>query len=86
MIWMDKIVAWNARQAKSRTIVAMLLKGVVGYFLGGVLLAIMVPALYKQGLSLREWMVWGVIVMSIAACVAPDLYQRRLHRRGISEG
>jgi hypothetical protein len=82
MIWMDKIVAWNARQAKSWTIPAMVLKGVVGYFLGGVLLAVLVPALHAGGVSLREWMAWGVIVLSIAACVTPDLYYRRLRRRG----
>jgi uncharacterized membrane protein len=82
MTWMDKIVAWNARQAKSWPIPALLLEGVVGFFLGGVLLAVIVPALHARGISLREWMAWGVIVLSIAACVVPDLYYRRLRRKG----
>lgn len=86
MLWMDKIVAWNARQSKSRPVLAILLKGVVGYFLGGVLLAVIVPALHRQGVSLRDWMAWAVILMSIAACVAPDLYYRRRLRRGALPG
>jgi hypothetical protein len=81
MMWMDRIVAWNARQAKSWTIPAVLLKGAVGYFLGGVLLAVLVPFLHARGVAPREWMVWGVILTAIAACVAPDLYQRLRSKR-----
>ena len=77
MAWMDRIVAWNARQAESWTIPVMLLKGILGYFLGGVLLAVIVPFLHARGVSLREWMAWGVILMTIAVCVGPDLYHRR---------
>ena len=80
MTWMDRIVAWNARQAKSWTIPVVLLKGVVGYFLGGVLLAVIVPFLHARGVSLREWMAWGVILTTIAVCVGPELYHRRRRR------
>ena len=83
MNWMDRIVEWNAGQAKSWTIPVMLLKAIVGYFLGGVLLAVIVPFLHARSMSLREWMVWAVIFATIAACVTPDLYYRRRHRKGI---
>ena len=46
MNWMDRIVAWNARQAKSWTIPVMVLKAFVGYLLGGVVLAVIVPFLH----------------------------------------
>jgi hypothetical protein len=32
-----------------------------------------VPFLQARGVSLREWMAWGVILTTIAACVGPDL-------------
>jgi hypothetical protein len=86
MNWMDRIVAWNARQAKSWTIPVILVKGAVGYLLGGVLLAVIVPFLHARGVSLREWMVWGVILTSITICTVPDLYYRRRHRKDTPEG
>jgi len=76
MNWMDRIVAWNARQANASTIAIMVLKAFVGYLLGGVLLAVIVPFLHARGVSLQEWMVWGVILTAIAACVGPDAYYR----------
>src|SRR5437867_10762321 len=83
MNWMDRIVAWNARQAKSWTIPVMVLKAFVGYLLGGVVLAVIVPFLHARGVSLQEWMAWGVILTTIVACVGPDVYYRLRHRRGL---
>ena len=83
MNWMDRVVAWNARQAKSWTIPGMILKAFVGFFLGGVLLAVIVPFLHARGVSLQEWMAWGVILATIAACAGPDVYYRLRHRNGL---
>jgi hypothetical protein len=82
MNWMDRIVAWNARQANSWTIPVMVLKAFVGYLLGGVLLAVIVPALHARGVSLQAWMAWGVILTTIVACVGPDVYSRLRRRNG----
>jgi len=76
MNWMDRIVAWNARQAKSWTIPVIALKALVGYLLGGVLLAVIVPFLRARGIALHEWMAWVVILAAMAACVGPDVYYR----------
>jgi len=83
MNWMDRMVAWNARQAKSWTIPMIVLKAFVGYLLGGVLLAIIVPFLHARGVSLQEWMAWGVILTAIVVCVGPDVYYRLRHRNGV---
>jgi hypothetical protein len=54
----------------------ILLKALLGYALGGVLLAVIVPALHARGIALRGWMTWGTILGMIAICIAPDLYRR----------
>jgi hypothetical protein len=75
----DRIVSFNARLAQF-TIPTILLKGLLGYALAGVLLAIVVPALHARGIALRGWMVWSTILLTMAICVGPDAY-RRYHRR-----
>jgi hypothetical protein len=76
MRMMDGIVAWNGRQAQRFSILTIVLKAVVGFFLAGVLMAVIVPSLHARGVLLREWMVWSMIALIIAICIAPDLYQR----------
>jgi len=80
MTLMDRIVAWNAQQSQHWSVPNMLLKGFVGFLLGGVVLAILVPALHARGLVLQAWMIWGVIAVMIAVCVVPDLYHRYRQR------
>lgn len=76
----DRIVAWNARQAERQSGLTIVLKGLVGFFLAGIVLAIAVPPLHARGVPLTDWMVWSTIVLMIVICVAPDLY-RRYRRR-----
>jgi hypothetical protein len=80
MFIIDRIISFNAWLARF-TIPGILLKGLLGYALGGVVLALMVPPLHARGIVLRGWMVWSTILGMIAICVAPDLY-RRYRRRG----
>jgi hypothetical protein len=59
----------------------ILLEALLGYALGGVLLAVMVPALHARGIALRGWMTWGTILGMMAICIAPDVYCRARRRR-----
>ena len=45
-------------------------------------LAVIVPFLRARGMSLQEWMAWGVILTAIVACVGPDVYSRLRRRNG----
>jgi hypothetical protein len=75
----DRIVSFNAWLARF-TMPNILLKALLGYSLGGVLLAIAVPALRARGMALRGWMAWSTILLTIAICVGPDLYHRYRRR------
>jgi hypothetical protein len=66
--------------ARSRRVPSVLLKLVLAWFLSGIVLAMLVPVLHGRGLELRAWMVWAVILASLALCVGPDL-GARLRRR-----
>ena len=80
MTVMDRIVAWNAREAQRWSAVTVVFKGIVGFLLAGVILAILVPPLHRRGVPLQAWMIWTVMALSIAVCVAPDLYYRYRQR------
>ncbi len=82
MLIIDRIVSFNAWLARF-TIPNILLKGLLGYALAGVLLALLVPPLHARGIALRGWMVWSTIAGMIGICIGPDLYQR-YRRRGYS--
>ena len=82
MLIIDRIVSFNAWLARF-TIPSILLKGLLGYVLGGVVLAIIVPPLHARGIPLRAWMAWSTIVVTILICTAPDLYIR--YRRRVGE-
>lgn len=60
----------------------ILLKGLLGYALAGVMLALAVPRLHARGIALRSWMAWTTILVMIAICIAPDVY-RRYRRRAV---
>ncbi len=83
MSLMDRIVAWNARQSQRWFVPNLLFKGLAGFLLAGVILAILVPALHTRGVALQGWMIWVVIFLMIVACTAPDLYQR--YRRDLKQ-
>jgi hypothetical protein len=83
MTLMDRIVAWNARQSQRWFVPNLMFKGVAGFLLAGVILAILVPTLHARGVVLRGWMIWGVMILMIVVCTAPDLYQR--YRRDLKQ-
>ena len=76
MTVMDRIVAWNARQSQRWFVPNLVFKAIAGFLLAGVILAILVPALHVRGVALEGWMIWGVMVLMIVVCTAPDVYQR----------
>ena len=80
MLTIDRIVSFNAWLARF-TILNVLLKGLLGYALAGVLLALLVPPLHARGIAIRGWMVWSTIAGMIAICIAPDVYQHYRRRR-----
>lgn len=51
----------------------MLMKLFFAFVIAGLVMAILVPAMHTQGISLRGWMVWGVIAASVGVCMAPDI-------------
>jgi hypothetical protein len=81
MFIIDRIVSFNAWLARF-TIPSILLKGLLGYVLGGVILGIIVPPLHARGIALRAWMAWSTIVVMILICTGPDLYSRYRRRDG----
>jgi hypothetical protein len=62
------------------TIPRILLKGLLGYALAAVLLAVIVPPLHRRGIPLQRWLAWSTIALMIAICVAPEVYRRRRRR------
>jgi hypothetical protein len=82
MFIIDRIVSFNAWLARF-TIPNILLKALLGYVLGGIVLAIVVPPLHARGIALRGWMAWSTIIVMILICTAPDLYGR--YRRRVGE-
>ena len=83
MTLMDRIVAWNARQSQRWFVPNLMFKAFAGFLLAGVLLGILVPALHARGVVLQDWMIWGVIILMIVVCTAPDLYHR--YRRDLKQ-
>ena len=81
MFIIDRIVSFNAWLARF-TIPNIFLKALLGYVLGGVILAIVVPPLHARGIALRGWMAWSTIVVMILICTGPSLYSRFQRRTG----
>jgi hypothetical protein len=70
----DRIVEANAR---SRRVPAVLLRVLLAWIMSAIILAIAVPALRAQGLELRGWMAWLVILGSLGLCLGPLVAARR---------
>ena len=66
----------NRINARSRRVPAVLLRLLLAWFLSATLLAVIVPALRSSGTELRGWMVWAVILASLALCIGPELLAR----------
>ena len=73
----DRIMGANAR---SRRVPSVLFRVLLAWIMSAIILAISVPALRTQGIELRGWMVWVVILGSLGVCLGPLVAARRRSR------
>ena len=66
----------------SVTISPLLLKAVVAWILGAIVLALLVPALHASEIELQQWMAWAVMVGLFSLILGPDLVRRFGRRSG----
>jgi hypothetical protein len=70
----------NRANARSRRVSPVIFKVILAWFLGAIVMAILVPLLHARGLPLQQWMVWAVIAAAFALCLGPDLVKRVMKR------
>ena len=70
----DRIMEANAR---SRRVPAVLFRVLLAWIMSAIILAVLVHTLRAQGLELRGWMAWLVIVGSLGLCLGPLVAARR---------
>lgn len=66
--------------ARSRRVPAVIFKVMLGWFLSGMVLAMLVPLLSARGLALTHWIVWPVILLAMGLCLSGEIrsgWQRR---------
>ncbi len=63
----------NSANARSRRVPAVIFKVVLAWLLSGIVLAVLVPALHRRGIELTHWMVWPVILASLALCLGGEI-------------
>lgn len=69
----NRILLWDVGRALRWHIPAVLLKALAGWFVGGLLLAMIVPIAVRRGWHLNEWTALGVILATMAIFCASDL-------------
>ena len=74
MTLIDQINRVNAR---SRRVPSILFRILIAWFLSAIVLALLIPALHARGVEIRGWMLWTVILLSLALCLGPHLIGRR---------
>ena len=60
----------------SITISPVLLKALGAWVLGAVVLAVLAPVLHANGLELRQWMAWTVMLAVLALVLGRDVAER----------
>ena len=78
MTMTDRIHQANAR---SRRVPSLVLRLVLAMSAGGILLAVLVPAMHARGIALESWMAWGVILACLVLALWPELARRISRRR-----
>jgi ABC-type uncharacterized transport system permease subunit len=63
----------NSANARSRRVPAVIFKAILAWFLSGIVLALLVPALHARGIELSHWIVWPVILASMALCLGGEI-------------
>lgn len=71
----------NQANARSRRVPPVLVRLLLAWLLGAVVLGLLVPLLRAWGVTLEAWMAWTVILGSFALAVGPDLVRRFRPRR-----
>jgi hypothetical protein len=64
----------------SITVSPLLVRAMVAWFLGAIVLALLVPALHAVGIELQQWMAWAVVIASFSLLLGPDLVRRHESR------
>jgi len=73
----EQITGLNARSGR---IPSAALRIGLSLVISAVILALLVPAMHSNGWVLRGWIVWGVILGSLALAIVPGLWNR--YRKG----
>ena len=73
MTMTDRVHRANAR---SRRVPSLVLRVFLALFAGGIVLALLVPALQTRGIALQGWMAWGVILALLAVALGPEMVRR----------
>ena len=66
--------------ARSRRVPTVIFKLLLAFVLSAVVLAVMVPALAVRGIELTHWIIWPVIIASMALCLGGEI-RSGLNRR-----
>ena len=73
----DRVLRADAR---SRRVPLVLFRLLLACVLSAIILAISAPVLQARGIELRGWMIWTVILGSLALCLGPLAFSRLRHR------
>ena len=63
----------NSANAHSRRVPVVIFKVILAAFLGGIVLAFLVPVLHARGIELTHWIIWPVILASLAVCLGGEI-------------
>ena len=63
----------NSANARSRRVPAVIFKVILAWFLSGIVLALLVPVLHGQAIELTHWVVWPVVLASMALCLGREI-------------
>lgn len=66
----DRIHDVNAR---SRRVPVVIFKLLLALVLSGIVLAVVVPALASRGVALTHWLIWPVIIASVALSLGGEI-------------
>lgn len=63
----------HSANARSRRVPVVIFKVILAWFLSGIVLALLVPLLHGRGIELTHWMVWPIILASMALCLGGEI-------------
>jgi hypothetical protein len=80
--WTSATPRWSLDRAlhadlTSLRVSPLLVKAVIVWTAGGLLLAVLVPELSRRGIGLRPWMVWLLIALALSVVVVSEIRRLR---------